>query len=441
MSEKIFGVVGNPVLHSRSPHLFRTLFHALNVDACYTRISASSAEKALKTAKSIKLCGLNVTSPLKISMTGLLDRIDGHAEKINAVNTIVLKQNKWVGYNTDYEGVIQALESRGINPLGQKVIILGAGGAARAAAYAMKISHAERITIVNRTIERARSLSAMLGCEYASLQRFPELIDESDILISCIPDSLSGVEESIIRKNLVVMEANYKHSHPGIERKNEYKEFRQFDGLDWLFFQAIPAFRIFTGQKIPADIQKDIYKIFKAGEARRKTHIALIGFMGVGKTTLGQRLAEEMDCEFVDTDYAIERLARKTTAEIFEHHGEIAFRELEKAMIQKIFKNSHPKVVSFGGGAIIDKTNCAVIRENCLVIWIWASVQSAINRLDPYTRPLLKSSDPVKKAEYLMGQRKPFYARLADLVINSEQESVQELVRRIKDEMDQAIKS
>lgn len=441
MSKKIFGVVGNPVLHSRSPHLFGALFHALNVDACYTRISASSAKSALQTAKSIKLCGLNVTSPLKIDIVSLLDSIDGHAEKIYAVNTLVFKKNKWVGYNTDYEGVIQALKFRGISPLGQRIIILGAGGAARAAAYAMKISGAKRITIVNRTIERARSLSAMLGCEYVSLQKLAELIDESDILISCIPNSLFGVDESVIRKNLAVLEANYKHSHPGIARKNEYNDIRRFNGLDWLFFQAIPAFRIFTGQKISTDIQKDIYKIFNASETRRKTHIALIGFMGVGKTTLGRLLAEEMGYEFVDTDHVIEKLSGKTTEEIFEYHGERAFRGLETAVIQKIFKNSYPKVVSLGGGAVMDETNCAVVREKCLVIWIWASVQSAINRLDFYTRPLLKSSDTVKKAESLMEERRPRYARLADLVINSEQETVQELVRRIKDEMDQAIES
>ncbi len=438
MSEKIFAVAGNPILHSRSPSLFNVFFQALNVDALYTRISAANAEEAVKTAKAIKLCGMNVTSPLKEPMVGLLDRVDGHASKIRAVNTVVFKHRKLVGHNTDYEGVIRALEHNGISPCGRNVIVLGAGGAARAAVYGMKISGAKKITVLNRTIGKARLLAGMLSCDYAAMKKFHELIVGSDLLISCIPESLPVLDEAVMPENLALLEADYKHHHSrsGLERKQ--KGLTRVSGLDWLFFQAVRAFQIFTGLKIPGGILKNVYRKFTAGEDTKKRHIALTGFMGAGKSTVGRKLAEEMAYEFVDTDLLIERLSGRTIPEIFRLDGEKKFRELETSVIQKIFRDSSPKVISFGGGAILDERNCDVIRENCLNIWLWVSIPVVLARVVAGDRPLLSSFNPGKKAEFLLAVRKPRYLRLADLVINSEQGTVLDIVRRIKHEMDRA---
>ena len=436
MSEKIFAVAGKPVLHSQSPFLFQAFFRALNIDASYTRISASSAEEALQAANAIKLTGMSVTSPLKVSMVNQLDRIDSHADHINAVNTIVLKNNRWRGYNTDYKGVIQALKFNEINLNGCKVIILGAGGAAWAAAYGMKMLKARKITIVNRTIDKAKSLASRLDCDFAPLKTLSRHIEEADVLISCIPVPLNELDVSIIRKNLIFMEANYKNRHSGQEIKKGEDGFRKVSGLDWLFFQAVPAFRFFTGLRIPNEIQKDIHTIFRTRKVPQKPHIALIGFMGVGKTAVGRILAKEMGYEFVDTDLTIEQQSGLIIPEIFELRGEKSFRKQEALVVQKTFQGSQPKVVSLGGGAVMDERTCAVVRENCDIIWLWASVRTLINRINLGTRPLLKSSDPVKKAENLLAVRRPFYARLGDLVINTEQETAKDVVRRIKDEMD-----
>jgi shikimate dehydrogenase len=441
MPEKFFAVAGDPILHSRSPDLFRVLFQALKIRAFYTRISAASAEEAIQTAKAIKLCGINVTSPLKISAVNQLDWIDDHAEKIGAINTIVFKNDKQFGYNTDYEGVIRALKYNDRGPRGRNVIVLGAGGAARAAAYGMKISHAKKITIVNRTMEKARSLAEMLGCDYSSIQRLHELIGERDVLISCIPESWPGLNESVIPKKVILLEAYYKPSHSLSEFALDQKKSNRIGGLDWLFFQAIPAFQIFTGIRIPKDILKDVRRNFQDMTIARKPHVALTGFMGVGKTTIGRKLAEEMGYEFVDTDLLIEGLSGRTIPEIFELYGEKTFRELETSVIQKIFQDAHPKVIALGGGAIMDEKNRAVICENCLNIWLWTSISEAVKRLDPLTRPLLSTGDPVQKAEVLLAERNPFYARSADLVINSKRGAIQDIVRRIKDEMDQAFGS
>lgn len=436
MSENIFAVAGKPILHSQSPFLFRAFFQALNINATYTRISASSAKDALQTADALKLKGMNVTSPLKGSMAKLLDKIDGHSEKINAVNTIVLQQNQWHGYNTDYMGVIQALKYHGLNPVDRNVIVIGAGGAARAAAYGMKMSKARKITIVNRTIDRARLLASRMNCEFAPLKNLSKYIEESDVLISCIPLPLSELDESILQKKIIFMEANYKNISSGKRFKKKEEGNKKIGGLDWLFFQAVPAFRLFTGISIPEKIQRAVHTNFITRKVPQKSHIALIGFMGVGKTTIGRILAKEMGYEFVDIDLTIEEQTGQTIPDIFRLCGEKTFREWETSVIQKTFKESQPKVVSLGGGAVMDEKNCAVVRENCQIVWLWASVRAVINRINLDTRPLLKSSDPKKKAEALLEKRRPFYARLADLVIHTEQGTVLDLVRRIKNEMD-----
>jgi len=442
MSEKqLFLVAGKPIMHSLSPSIFNTLFQTLNIDACYTRLTAARAEEALKTAREMKLHGMNATSPLKEGMADLMDSLDAHSEKIKAVNTIVFQKNKEVGHNTDYKGVILALKSNSISPRGRNIIILGAGGAARAAAYGMKISKAEKITIANRNVKKAQSLAELLDCDYTSLQRADDLLEESDILISCIPQSLSMFTDTLLRKNLILLDANYKYGHFSSSQKAGQSDIRFISGLDWLFFQAIQAFQIFTGLRVPTDLQEELRRNLKSGEMPRKPHIALIGFMGSGKTTVGRLLADELGYGFIDTDLAVEQLSGQTIPEIFKRSGECVFREMETSLIEQILGDSKASVISLGGGAIMDEKNLTVIRQSCLVIWLWISARGALSRIDYRTRPLLDSSDPAKNAESLLSIRKPFYARASDLVIDSEMGTAHDIVRRIKYEMDQAFRN
>ncbi len=442
MSKKqIFAVAGKPILHSLSPYIFNTLFQTLNIDACYTRLTASSAEEALRTAREMGLHGMNVTSPLKEGVTDLMDGLDDNAEKIKAVNTVVFQNNKGVGYNTDYKGIIQALRSNSISPGGRNIIILGAGGAARAAAYGMKISKAKKITIANRDIKKAQSLADLLGCEYTSLQRVADLLEESDILISCIPQSISMFTDTLLRKNLILLDANYKYDHFCSSQKAGQRNIRFISGLDWLFFQAIQAFQIFTGLQVPTDLQGKLHRNLKSREMPRKPHIALIGFMGSGKTTVGQLLADELGYGFIDTDLAIEQRSGQTITEIFKRSGERVFREMESSLIEQILGDSKASVISLGGGAVMDEKNLTIIRQNCLVIWLWISVRGALSRIDYRTRPLLKPSDSMNNAKSLLSIRKPIYARASDLVIDSEIGIAHDIVRRIKYEMDQTFRN
>jgi shikimate kinase len=114
---------------------------------------------------------------------------------------------------------------------------------------------------------------------------------------------------------------------------------------------------------------------------------------------------------------------------------------MESLTIKQIFNSSKACVVSMGGGAIMEEENLNLIRQNCLVIWLWISAQGALRRIDYRTRPLLENSDPMKKIENLLTQRKSLYAKASDLVINSEVGTASNTVRRIKYEMDKTFKN
>jgi len=436
---KIFAVVGEPILHSRSPAIFNALFQALNIDACYTRLASTSAAEALKTGREMELSGMNVTSPFKEDILTLLERLDVHAKRAQAVNTVVFRKAGDIGYNTDYKGVIQALKVNGISVKGRNVVILGAGGAARAAAYGMRMIKAKKITIANRNLDRAKSLAHQFGCEFTPLHKAIEILDDGDILISCLPKPSSMLLDTSRLNDLILMDANYRNNSRFSRPNSKEKGFTPICGLDWLFFQAAQAFRIFTRIGIPVDLRNKLLLDVRSMQTPRKLHIALIGLMGSGKTTVGRKLADRLGYDFIDTDSVIEKQSGLTISEIFSRKGEFFFRGMESSILERELKHPKASVISLGGGSILDKKNLNLIRQYCHVIWLWVSVQEACDRIDSQSRPLVEISDPRKRLESLLASRKSLYARASDLVVDSGSGTVQEIAGRIKNEMDQPL--
>jgi len=439
MSEtKLFAVTGKPVFHSRSPQLFNNLFLAIGIDAVYIRLAAASAEEAISTAKVIKLSGLNVTSPFKEEVIHFLDSVDKHALEINAVNCVINQKNKYTGYNTDFIGAVRALEKNGVELKNKKIVILGAGGAARAAAYGLIKSDTKNVTIMNRTSERAKRDSQSLGCDYAPLENAEKIMNKCDILISCIPSHSGIINPDLLKESLVIMDANYKDS--SFIRNARAKGCITVSGLEWLYYQALPAFSLFTGQEILPDFQRSILKNALIEKLNNKSNIALIGFMGSGKTAVGRLLAERMRFGFVDIDKIIEKSSGVSIPEIFKKRGEKNFRKIERSVIAEQISQTKGKVFSLGGGAILSEENRKILKKYCRTVWLWVSVQTAIKRIDISSRPLLNHSNPEKAAERTLAARIPLYAKVSDLVINTETGCAGEIARRIKDEMDQALK-
>ena len=163
---------------------------------------------------------------------------------------------------------------------------------------------------------------------------------------------------------------------------------------------------------------------------RRLVNLALIGFMGTGKTTVGRLVAEQLGFEFLDTDELIQSRTGRTIADIFAKEGEPAFRALEKQIVQEL-STREKTVISTGGGLPTSPDNLDDLKSFALVICLWASPEKIWERVRHQShRPLLHDADPQKKIRELLAVREPFYKQ-ADVLINTDLRSVREATQQI----------
>jgi shikimate kinase len=163
-----------------------------------------------------------------------------------------------------------------------------------------------------------------------------------------------------------------------------------------------------------------------------KTNIALIGFMGTGKTAVGKALAERLDKKFIELDSLIERKAGKTIPEIFNQDGEIAFRELEIEVTKEVAEKKNA-VIACGGGVVLNKINIDRLRKESLIVYLTASPKIILKRTsnDAEERPLLEVANPTLTIQELLRFRKPFYERAADIKIDTSKLDVEAIVEQI----------
>jgi shikimate dehydrogenase len=427
---KIYAVAGSPVFHSRSPVMFNAAFRALGVDSHYVRLSAATAREVVASARAMGMGGLNVTSPFKTDIMGYLDGVEADARQVGSVNTVVRRDGRLIGSNTDVAGVQGALGSAGFQPRGRKGVVLGVGGAARAAAFAL-VSAGARVILANRTFGKARDAAQDLGCEAASLDDLPKALKEADLLVSAIPSGAPVVDPSLLRPDLVVLDALYEKP-TALIMDAANAGCTVIDGREWFLSQAAPAFTLFTGLPAPhAHMRKALWK--RRGDSRR--NIALIGFMGTEKTAVGEALARRSGLTFTDVDRRIEERSGASVAEIFDRSGEGAFRRMEQEEIDGLRLVTH-QVASCGGDAVLNRANVRVLRNTCLSIWLWADRQTILERTGRTDeRPLHAGPDAGATVETLLRERLPLYAATSDLVINTEGKDAEEIAQRMWDEV------
>ena len=163
-----------------------------------------------------------------------------------------------------------------------------------------------------------------------------------------------------------------------------------------------------------------------------KSNIALIGFMGTGKTAVGRALAKRLGKKFIELDLLIEQRARKSIPDIFQKDGEIAFRELEIEAAKKVARDTDA-VIACGGGIVLNKINIDRLRESSRIIYLTASPGAILKRTSrrKNERPLLDVPDPAKRIRELLEFRKPFYERAADITINTSQLDINAVAEQI----------
>ena len=167
-----------------------------------------------------------------------------------------------------------------------------------------------------------------------------------------------------------------------------------------------------------------------------RTNVVLIGFMGTGKTAVGQRLAKKLDRSFIETDLLIEQKAGKTIPEIFQQDGEISFRELEIEVIKNIAKRENV-VIACGGGVVLNKINIDRLRENATIIYLTASPEIILKRVSSTgnQRPLLDVDNPALTIRELLKSREPFYKQVAGITIDTSKLDINAVAEQIIDKL------
>lgn len=262
---KLFGVLGDPVSHSLSPVMHNAAFKSLGMDCEYHafRVCPADLSKALNGAHVLGFGGLNLTIPLKEKAMEIVKPTD-LAKQIGAVNTVDFKEGI-VGYNTDGIGAKMALSSAGIGIKGKNILLLGAGGAARAIAFQLAKEGA-RITIANRTIERAESLvkdvKKIGKAESSDYENMKDMIQDSDILINSTSvgmyPKISGtiVTSDMMHKDLTVFDIVYNPQNTLLLKEAKKAGAKTIDGVMMLVFQGAESFRIWTGRNPPVDVME-----------------------------------------------------------------------------------------------------------------------------------------------------------------------------------------
>ncbi|MFM1848891.1 MAG: hypothetical protein RL417_2365 [Pseudomonadota bacterium] len=258
-NRKVCVVFGDPVGHSLSPAFHTAGYRALGIEDEYSffaaRVSALDLPKAISGARAMNLHAITCTMPHKEAVVRLVDGIDDAAGKIGAVNSIVNREGRLFGYNTDWLGIVRALERQ--RPLrGSKVTVLGAGGTARAAVYGLKSAGAE-VTILNRSLERAAALALEFGCAFGELTAH-EPIESADILVNTTAVGLNDANAAPLaappfRPEQLVLDVVYRPKMTALLRLAKNAGAAVVCGEEVFIEQGIAQFEIYTGRVPPRD--------------------------------------------------------------------------------------------------------------------------------------------------------------------------------------------
>jgi len=256
------GIVGNPVKHSLSPAMHNAAYRALNIPFFYTSWKTDNISDAVKKMRNEDIRGYSVTIPHKISVIEYLDEVDETAKNIGAVNTVINTNGHLKGYNTDWQGCVKAIED--VSTIaGKKVVILGAGGAARAVVFGMKNADCRELVILNRTLEKAKNLAKVVGGRAGRLDS-AKVFQNADILINTTSvgmspkTSESPIDISFLKANLIVHDIVYNPKKTLLIKAAKNIGAKVVTGDRMLLYQAVIQFEMFTGEKAPVGVMEKV---------------------------------------------------------------------------------------------------------------------------------------------------------------------------------------
>lgn len=260
----LIGLLGHPVGHSKSPVMMNQAFQTASLPFVYLAFDVPPQElaAAVRGLRALECRGWNVTIPHKVSIIDYLDELDESARKIGAVNTVVNDDGYLIGKNTDGAGYLQSLkEEMKVNPRESQVVILGAGGAARAVAHALVAAGVEELVIANRTVSRGEELAASLGSgvQAVPLEEVGRWIKEATLLVQTTSVGMEPdregipIDPALLHERLIVSDLVYNPYHTRLLKEAKARGSRIHSGLGMLVHQAALAFTHWTGKPAPLE--------------------------------------------------------------------------------------------------------------------------------------------------------------------------------------------
>jgi len=379
-----FGLLGHPLGHSHSPKIHQKL-------ADYTyKLFDIAPEKLDSFFQEGHFQGLNVTIPYKQRVMEYCEELSPLAKRLQAVNTLVRKSNGALyGDNTDYAGLIYALRRAGIGLKNRKVLILGTGATSRTAHAVGEDAGAREIVHVSRKGpvtygDLSEQTDSEVVINTTPVGMFPHNA-ESLIDLTQFPHCV-GVVDVIYNPQWTPLLLQAKAL--GIAHAN---------GLAMLVAQAKAAAEIFLNKPVDDAKIEEILSVLQA----EVSNLVLIGMPGAGKTSLGKRVAEQMQKPFYDSDEILAHEQDCSPAELIRQRGEEAFRRLEAEVIARLGQYQGV-VIATGGGSILKKENRDALQQNGILLWI----QRDLNKLSLEGRPL---SENLEQLQQLYARRAPLY--------------------------------
>jgi shikimate dehydrogenase len=273
---KLVGAFGDPIEENPTRVMFEAAFRKLGLQWTYLNINVKGGElrDAVKGLRAMNYSGINLTIPHKVQVLKYLDGISDDAALMGAVNTVRRDGDRLIGENTDGKGYLTALEDdAGVDPKGCNVVMLGAGGAARAVGVELALAGAQTITVVNRTEKRGKELTALLNkktpitADYVSWGRTFRIPGGTDILINATSiglfpdvDARPDIDYDSIEQGMTVCDVIPNPPITPFLREAEKRGAQTIDGLGMLVYQAAIAFKMWTGEDAPVEEMKRAIK-------------------------------------------------------------------------------------------------------------------------------------------------------------------------------------
>ena len=387
-----FGLLGRTLSHSFSPRI-----HSALGNTNYELFEREPSQLQEFFADP-ELQGINITIPYKVNALEACDVVDPRAERIGCVNTMVRKDGKWHGDNTDYDGFVFTLQHAGIDVSGKECIILGDGASSATVHVALEDLGAKNI------VHLSRKTAPFYGDA-------PNYYETAQIIINCTPIGMyphnpaNLIDITQFSKLEGVVDLIYNPRRTILLLQAEMMEIPHCDGLPFLVAQGVEAANHFQGESFGT---KEIEQILR-DMRREKENIILIGMPGVGKTTVGKALGEEMGRTCVDVDHELEKEIGNISTYITEQ-GEPAFREKEAEMIAK-FGTQTGLIISTGGGCVTVPKNFAHLRQNGRIYQLTQPVENLS------TSGRVLSSGGIERLRELEATRTPMYESFAQCIV------------------------